>query len=360
MAVSRFFLGSNSSAGFFSLYDELIDRRAARTVRILKGYPGCGKSTLLRAVGKRAEEAGEPVEYILCSGDPDSLDAVVLPRLGTALVDGTAPHVVEPICPGAVDRYLDLGRHCRGGGLALQADAIRACMEENSACYRRCYRCLSAAGQLERDVEELIRSPSLTQRLQKRARGILSRELKQDGTEAGRVTRRFLSAVTCRGTVTLWDTVTEQFSRVYELQDGLGLSHQLLLPMAEAFPARGWDVILCPDPLCPERTAHLLIPGLSLAFVSSSRGAPYPARPYRRLHLDAVVTGSEEWGSLKARVRFSGRVNDALTEEALRALRGAKDAHDRLESLYHPYVDFHGVQQDIDRTAAELGLTASP
>ena len=27
-----------------------------------------------------------------CSGDPDSLDAVVFPALNTAIVDGTAPH----------------------------------------------------------------------------------------------------------------------------------------------------------------------------------------------------------------------------------------------------------------------------
>ena len=39
-----------------------------------------------------AERAGHDVEYILCSGDPDSLDAVVFPALNTAIVDGTAPH----------------------------------------------------------------------------------------------------------------------------------------------------------------------------------------------------------------------------------------------------------------------------
>ena len=360
MAVSRFFLGANSPAGFYSLYDGLIDRRTTKAVYILKGGPGCGKSTLLRAVGKKAEEAGEDVEYVLCSGDPDSLDAVVLPRLGTALVDGTAPHVVEPSCPGAVDRYLNLGRHYDSAGLAPHAAAIRACMEENSACYRRCYRCLAAVGELERDVRELVLSPALTARLEKRARGILSRELKKDGAEEGNVTRRFLSAVTCKGKLTLWDTVTENYARVYELQDSFGLAHQMLLPLAEAFPARGYDVILCPDPLCPDRAAHLLVPGLSLAFVRSARSAPYPARPYRRLHLDALVTGSEEWKPVKARVRFSGRVADSLTEEALRALRGAKDAHDRLESLYNPYVDFDGVRLDACRTAEELGFTASP
>ena len=40
---------------------------------------------------ERMEQAGLETEYILCSGDPDSLDGLVLPQLGVAIVDGTAP-----------------------------------------------------------------------------------------------------------------------------------------------------------------------------------------------------------------------------------------------------------------------------
>lgn len=88
----EYFLGANSSAGFFSLYDQLIDPETAARIYILKGGPGCGKSTLMSMVAKELERAGERVEYILCSGDPGSLDGVVAPGLGVAIVDGTAPH----------------------------------------------------------------------------------------------------------------------------------------------------------------------------------------------------------------------------------------------------------------------------
>ena len=90
----RFFLGANSPQGFYSLYDQLINPAQARAIYILKGGPGCGKSSLMRRVAQRAEEAGDRVEYIHCSGDPDSLDAIHLPARGAAIVDGTAPHVV--------------------------------------------------------------------------------------------------------------------------------------------------------------------------------------------------------------------------------------------------------------------------
>ena len=62
----------------------------------ITGPNGCGKSTLMGRVGARMEEMGVETEYILCSGDPDSLDGLVLPGLRTAIVDGTAPHETVP------------------------------------------------------------------------------------------------------------------------------------------------------------------------------------------------------------------------------------------------------------------------
>ena len=88
----RFYLGANSPAGFYSLYDQLIDPAQAADILILKGGPGCGKSSLMRKVGAAMEGQGLAVEYIQCSGDPDSLDAVVFPALTPAIVAGTARH----------------------------------------------------------------------------------------------------------------------------------------------------------------------------------------------------------------------------------------------------------------------------
>ena len=90
----QYFLGANAPTGFYSLYDQLISPKEARAVYILKGGPGCGKSTLMRKIGAWAQEAGLDAEYILCSGDPDSLDAVILPGKAVAIVDGTAPQGV--------------------------------------------------------------------------------------------------------------------------------------------------------------------------------------------------------------------------------------------------------------------------
>ena len=102
-----FFLGTCSCEGFISHYDSLL--QDVRDLTIIKGGSGCGKSTFMKAVGKAAEERGLTVGYILCSSDPDSLDGVVIPELSLGYVDGTAPHVLEPILCGGRANYLNFG-----------------------------------------------------------------------------------------------------------------------------------------------------------------------------------------------------------------------------------------------------------
>jgi len=91
-----FFLGANSGDGFHSLYDSFVDCAEGDFLWVIKGGPGCGKSSFMRHIARAAENAGCEVEYILCSGDPDSLDGIYLRDLRTAYVDGTAPHVTAP------------------------------------------------------------------------------------------------------------------------------------------------------------------------------------------------------------------------------------------------------------------------
>ena len=99
-----FFLGTTTPAGFKGYFAELC-REDGRRMYLIKSGPGCGKSTLMKRL---ADRAGEPVERIHCSSDPDSLDGVVFCRQGAALVDATAPHVLEPEAPGAEETVISL------------------------------------------------------------------------------------------------------------------------------------------------------------------------------------------------------------------------------------------------------------
>ncbi len=352
----EYFLGANSSGGFYSLYDQLLPPERARRIYILKGGPGCGKSTLMRRVAQSVEKEGIGVERILCSGDPDSLDGVVIPVLEAALVDGTAPHVVEPKYPGVVERYINLGDCYDSKGLASLRGEIMSCMKGYKGCYQRAYRCLNAAAEIGKDARAILMTEALEQRLAKRAKGILSREMKgkQEGKNgSGVVRQRFLNAVSHRGRIFLYHTVQVQCERVYELADRWGLAHELLTYLLSGLTGSGYDVVACPDPMAPERLAHLIVPELSLAFVSSAPEQPCPAEPYRRIKLDSMAD-EELLHENRGRLRFARRVSEALMEEGIASLAQAKQMHDDLEKLYNPYVDFGRVEELAREITEEL------
>ena len=348
----QYFLGANAPTGFYSLYPELIRPERARAVYILKGGPGCGKSTLMRRVGRRMEEEGVDTEYILCSGDPASLDALLLPQLGVAIVDGTAPHVVEPKYPGVVERYVNMGACYRTEELAGVRQEIMACMSGYKGCYQRAYRCLGAAAEIMEDARATLCTDPLREKLAKRAKGILSREIKlrRGGTQTGEVRQRFLGAVTHMGPLCLFHTAQIQCGRIYELWDSYGLAHELLVHLLAGAVRAGRQVVACPDPMAPDRLAHLLIPELSLAFLTSNAALPFPAQPYRRIRLDAAADG-ELLRRSRPRLRFGRKVSAALVEEGVASLAQAKAMHDDLEALYNPHVDFDLVEE----MAGELG-----
>lgn len=89
--IRRFFPGGNTSSGFYSYHDNIIDLDR-NMLYILKGMPGGGKSSLMREIGENAAKEGYNVEFHHCPSDPNSIDGIVIKELKIALVDGTAPH----------------------------------------------------------------------------------------------------------------------------------------------------------------------------------------------------------------------------------------------------------------------------
>ena len=350
----QYFLGANSPSGFYSLYDQLIRPEEARAVFILKGGPGCGKSTLMRQVARRMEEEGAETEYILCSGDPDSLDALLLPGLGAAIVDGTAPHVVEPKYPGVVERYVNLGDCYDTAALAPLKGDIIACMSGYKGCYQRAYHCLGASAEIFEDMRSTLLTDALAEKLARRAKGILAREFgRRKAPEPGRVKQRFLGAVTHRGPLCLYDTALAQCGRVYELTDAFGLAHELLVRLLAGAAAAGYDAVACPDPMAPDRLAHLLVPGAGVCFLTSTPALPLPGVPYRRIRLDTAAD-REIVRRNRPRLRFSRKVSAALLEEAVGSLAQAKAMHDGLEAIYNPHVDFDRVAQTARAVGDEI------
>ena len=349
--ASYFFAGANSGAGFQNLFPDLLDMDLNNWLDfiILKGGPGVGKNTFMREIGKSMQDAGFQVEYILCSGDPDSLDGVIVPELRCAVADGTSPHILEPKYPAAVDRYLNLGKFYDITAAKTDAEAIQNYTKAYQAAYRRAYQAFRAARQVELTAAAVVNFDKT--RAERRFQGVLKRELryynKNKNTrsgeypgEYGRVTRRFLGSVTYQGYIWRFDSVENLASRIYEIRDRFGFAGKYLKRLQNAAIARGWDVISCVSPEEPERIEHIIIPGLNLAFITTRPNMEYNnnLKPFRRIRLDALLETQDRSPRLELRMA------DALREEGIAALRDAKREHDHLEAVYNPYVDFDGVR----------------
>lgn len=339
MAVTNFFLGANSGDGFQNLFHQLTEDSTLRDLMILKGGPGVGKSTFMKQIGRSMEEMGTAVEYLWCSGDPDSLDGVYLPELRCAVADGTAPHVLEPPYPAAVQRYVDLGRFYDLTAAKENREEIIRLTEENHRAYARAYHSLKAARQVELDVEAAAQRAFDYHRAQRRLRGILAREFRERGGQQGKAQRRFLGSVTHQGYIWRFDSVETLCPKVYEFADSYGLAAESFQQIARAAAEKEWDIIECPCPEDPKRLDHLLIPGLGLAFVTSRPGMEYTGKLCRRIRMDAMTHPED-----RARLRFETRMAALLRKDGIAALREAKEFHDALEAVYNPYVDFDGVR----------------
>lgn len=332
----QFFLGANSAGGFASLYEQWVDQAEIQAFYTIKGGAGCGKSTLMGRVARGMEEAGYPVEYIRCSGDPDSLDGIYIPGKGAALADGTSPHVLDPEYTGATGHYVDLGVGYDRKALFAMRGEIIAAARAYRACYPEAYRCIGAAMESRRRGCAPLHTEETLAKTEKRAAGILARELKTTRPRPGRVRRRFLGGPTCQGRLLLEETVFALCERGYEIRDDCGLAGVLLARLERAFLEGGYDVIACPSPERPNRLEHLLVPEKSLAFVT---GPLERKEGFGAIRTESLVEKTA-WQENRSFLRLSNRVARELLEEGMDHLAQAKACHDKLEELYHPHVDF--------------------
>lgn len=356
MMTTHFFLGANSGQGFQNLFERFCRDEEHYDLLVLKGGPGAGKSTMMKKIGAAMEARGEQVEYLFCSGDPDSLDGVSIPRIKTAVVDGTSPHIIEPRYPAAVDRYVNLGQFYDIAAAKAARDEIVQRSQVCSAAYRRAYHALSAAGSLEDSAAALMQEGFDDHKLVRRAEGILAREIRGHG--AGAQTQyRFLGSITHKGAIWRFDTVETLCPRIYRLSDSAGLAHRMLAMLHEEAIRRQYATIVCPNPEHIKEFQHLLIPELGVAFVTTRDAMAYEKDSYRCIHIDEMVSADhrKQW---KGRLKLLRKLAKTLREEGVACLREAKAAHDALEEIYRPHVDFQGVNaltaQEIERMTQYL------
>ena len=147
-----FFMGASTADGFVGFYNSIVDMYDLKKLYILKGGSGIGKSTFIR---KFAEAFTHSKDFLVCAGDPNSLDGVIIPALGVGIIDGTHPHPVDPIYPGVVDEIINLGEYI--GSVKVDKQTLRQLSQKKAEHYKKATEHLNAAREVHHEIESFYK-----------------------------------------------------------------------------------------------------------------------------------------------------------------------------------------------------------
>ncbi len=356
--LKKVFPGGNTWRGFHSFYDYIIEPDATR-IFVIKGGPGVGKSTFMRKIGEEMLERGYDVEFHCCSSDNGSLDGVVIPAIKVALLDGTAPHVVDPKNPGAVDEIVHLGDHWNEEGLRAYKKEILALNQEIGRLFKRAYSYLAAAHLFLEEVRSYYRE---TGAFNVGAFDKLSLDLtheifagRERQTDNPRARHLFATAITPDGTVSYLDTIVGHLKKRYIINgdDGTGKT-TLVRRIMDAALMRGFDVEAYHCALDPSRIEHLVIPGLDLAVVNSVE--PHYYKPHNGDTVVDTMTCVRPVASevLQAERDTARELYRRCMEEAVEFIYRAKKVHDEVEAYYIPNMNFQDIEARRQKVLARI------
>lgn len=349
--LKKLFPGGNTSQGFYSYYDHIISPDATR-IFIIKGGPGVGKSTLMRSVGETMLENGYDVEYHCCSSDNGSLDGVCIPQIGIALIDGTAPHVVDPKNPGAVDEIVHLGDFWDEGLMRQNKEAILKSNRRVGRLFQMAYFSLKEAKSIQEEWESYITEATDFGRVNESAvsmwRDIFS-GVTPNFREQGHSRHLFANAITPDGPMNYLDTILQETEKLYVIKGEPGSGKAALIGRtADQARTLGLFTEVYHCSLVPQNADVVVIPELSAAVANLS--APVLFNPnclgnlksLTEINLSAFINQAILSGYTdeisSCRERFT-----AAFDRAVRFIGRAKAEHDLMESYYIPAMDFAAI-----------------
>lgn len=353
--IKRVFPGGNTSQGFFSYYDYILGQEEASRIFILKGGPGVGKSTFMEYIGNKMANKGFDVEFMQCSSDNDSLDGVVIPALKTALIDGTAPHVLDPKNPGAVDEIINLGDFWNRKGISKNKEEIIQLNMEIKRLFERAYRYIKAAAYFHED-SAVIYGWAINPAYISILAGRLINELFQSrgiAEKEGKERRLFASAITPGGLKNYLDTVLVT-GKVYAVRGFQGTGTDRLLEKVKlAAVERGYYTESYYCALHPQKIEHLVIPEADVSLTTVNDFHEADVTVCMEIDLNS---------SLDKRIiaRYAGILEfnkeqfDFLLQKAISTIKTAKETHDMIERYYIENMNFEARNKFMEETLAKI------
>lgn len=347
------FPGGNTTKGFYSFYRYILSQEDANRIFCLKGGPGTGKSSFMKKIGEHFGKLGYSIEYHHCSSDNESLDGVVIKELNVALLDGTSPHIVDPITPGAVDEILNLGIALDTDLLLKNKREILNTNKEISKNFKKAYRFLGSAKGIHEDWSLLNNESLDNHKVTDLINELKSKILTSSKSSFGKDRHLFSTAFTPNGIISYNKNLSSTLKSIYSLKGGPGLSKSFILKnLGDELQKNGYFVEYLHDPFIPERIENIIIPELSTGIFTTNE--------ISRLHYDGIEYNMKDFCNSsklvqnKDDIEFDKTYFDILINKSLSYISKAHALHDDLEAFYISAMNFNIIDQIYDETLAKI------
>ena len=324
-----FFASANGYDGFKSYFSNVFDRDKFDRIFILKGGPGTGKSSLMKrllfTIGDKAS-----AEAIFCSSDSASLDGVIFEssKKKIAILDGTAPHTVDPLYPGAVDEIINLGDAWNRSLLKEKAEIIRKITNLKSTAYKEAYDYLKICGIICKTVQSDIGSLSEESNLLAKS---LVNKIEKKGTRS----IRLISSLGKNGFGYL-DTFEKSANEIYKIVGIYGSEYLFINKLKLLAEKENLMHILAPSPLSPDLYDAIFFPEEKIAVICGNR-----APDAKSTVIDtAKLLDQKNISEKRNKLEFLWKEHETMLWSAADAFRRASDAHFELEKIYVESMDF--------------------
>ena len=335
------FCAANSGDGFISFFDTIINEKNNK-VYFLKGGPGCGKSTLLKQIQALSNNA----EIIHCSGDPDSLDGVILSDKRTVIIDATNPHSFEPVYPGICGNIVDLGEGW--DPTKLNATKIINLTEQKKLLYKKCYKLLSGIKKIHESVFAPLCNEINKDAVKKLIKKLFSQNALSRYSANDNVTDcRFISCISPNGLITFNQTIESLGKNVIMLKDRWMIGPYILQLLDKELSNQKIYHINCYHPLLGKNTLqHILIPQSNLSIITSN--SLFETKLSEDLIVKTISTSNfldkNHINSNKNKLSFITKEEKELLTIECDTLHQAKDIHLEIENEYIKGTDFNATK----------------
>lgn len=351
--------GGNTCYGFYSFYDYIVPPDAYKKI-ILKGGPGTGKSTFMKSIADDFIKSGFNIEYHWCSSDNNSLDGIVIGDSGVCILDGTAPHVVDPRYPGAVDYIINAGDFWDAESITAHKQDIIGLTQQIGLYFQRAYNRLKESNSAWWEYGSFI-SGAVNPSTVNRNILALTDDFIHGIPKSSRPPRHlFAGAITPGGVVTKIETLIDNTWSIFAIKGSPSSGvKNLLQHTAKVIELNSIYAEIYHSPFDPNNLDLILIPANKSALVDlSGHIVDYEnslaQRQYKRiLDFDQLLDPAPLKANAGAIEAAAQRFRQGLGE-AIVFIQQAKQLHDDLEKFYVPAMNFTALKEYGQTLCGEL------